>query len=260
MQKQLQTAIRAAKEAGKIHLKYFRKPGSLIKEKNPRDLLTKADIESEKKIIAIIKKEYPDHSFLCEEIGAINTKSDYKWIIDPVDGTGNFYKGDPDFCPMIALCKNNEIILGVIYFPITKELFTAVKGKGAFKNGKKIKVSSEKDFRKMYANTHMTSKLNDRKINLKIYNKFILKLRNIHVINACIGRLLTDVAEGISDFHFRQKYTFWDYAAGSIIVQEAGGKVTDFKGDKICLNNKNALASNGKNHSELLNYIKRIRM
>ena len=157
--KELKVAIMAAKEAGKIHLNYFKNEGLLLKEKNPRDLLTKADVESEKKIISIIKDHFPEHKILAEESGMEKLKSEYLWVIDPLDGTANFFKGHRDFCVLISLVKKKEILLGVTWFPLTQELYVAEKGKGATKNGNPIKVSDESEIEKMYANTQMTSKL-----------------------------------------------------------------------------------------------------
>ena len=136
-----ETAIRAAKEAGKIHLKYFRKKFEIRYKAYKHNRVTIADTEAEKKIVSEIRKEYPSHNILAEEAEYPRTGSEYLWVIDPLDGTNNFSKGIPVFCVSIALAKDNELILGVIYDPTRNELFVAEKGKGAFLNGKRIKVS-----------------------------------------------------------------------------------------------------------------------
>lgn len=258
MKKELNVAITAAKEAGLIQLKYFKKNKDFfVRNKNPRDLLTKVDIEAEKKIISLLKKHFPSYSILAEESGSdIKDNTEYMWAVDPLDGTANFFKGHRDFCVLISLSKGDDILLGVTWFPLTEELYIAEKGNGATKNGNKISVSNETDIINMYASTQMSSKLDVRRSNLKLYEEFLFQVRNIHVINSCIARLLTDVAEGIADFYFRIGLNYWDYAAGSLLVQEAGGKATEFTGKPITINSKNALISNGVNHEELLKRMK----
>ena len=126
-----QTAIKVAKEAGKIQSKYF---GKDIKKKTKKDdsFFTKADIESTKKIRKIILKQFPAHNILCEELGGSNKKSEYRWIVDPLDGTHNFIMNNPLFGVSIALEYKKEVILGVIYFPHFDQLYYAEKGKGSF--------------------------------------------------------------------------------------------------------------------------------
>lgn len=253
--RKLRIAIKAAKKAGKIHLKYFRKENTFIKEKNPRDVLTKADLESEKKIISIIEKRYPDHSFLAEESGKKINKKEHLWVIDPLDGTSHFFKGNNNFCAEVSYVHKGQIQLGVIYFPVTKELFIAKKGEGATCNGRKLKVSDVSDISDMYANTQMSSNLTNRKNNLKVYSQLILKLRNINASASCCGRMLCQVADGISDFHFRKGVHYWDYAAGILLIEEAGGKVTDMDKKPITINSKHVVASNGKCHNKILKIV-----
>ena len=128
------TAIKAAKEAGKIILLYYSKNIDAITKKNTYDLVTEADLASENKIISIIKKKFPDHSLLTEESGEEIQKSDYCWIIDPLDGTNNFYHKFPVFCVSIALYKKEKPLIGVVFDPLKNELFYAEKSKGAFLN------------------------------------------------------------------------------------------------------------------------------
>ncbi len=252
---ELKTAIKACREAGKIQLKYFRKVDVFHKAKNPRDVLTKADLEAEERIISIIKKKYPDHDILAEESGHHQMDSEHLWVIDPLDGTSHFYKGNPDFCVMIAFVKKEVVQLGVIWFPVTKELLIAQKGKGTTYNGKDIDVSDVSKISDMYVNTQMSSNLDNRKNNFKIYEKLIFKMRNINSATSCCGRLMLHVADGIADFHFRKGVHYWDYAAGILLVQEAGGKVTDMKGNPFTINSNDVVASNGKCHDKILKLI-----
>lgn len=141
-EKYIDAAILAAKEAGKVHKRYFNQ-GVAIKTKTTSfDLVTVADIEAEKAVVSVIKECFPCHNFVAEEHKYGNTGSEYAWIIDPLDGTSNFAYGLPIFCVSIALAKNNELIAGVVYDPTRDELFSAEKGLGAFLNGRKISVSS----------------------------------------------------------------------------------------------------------------------
>ena len=135
--------IGAAKAAGVVILKNYKTVGK-VKFKAPRSLVTKADILSEKTIIKTIRKKFPDHNFLTEESGAIKKNSKYTWIIDPIDGTTNFVAKIPEFAVSIALAKNDEILMGVVYNPCTNEMFFAEKGKGSYLNNKKLQVSKKK--------------------------------------------------------------------------------------------------------------------
>lgn len=136
------TAIKAAKEAGKIILSYYSKNVNAISKGSTYNLVTKADIASEDKIISIIKSKFPGHSILTEESGEEMHKSDYCWVIDPLDGTNNFYHKFPMFCVSIALYKKGKPLIGVVFDPLKKELFYAEKNKGAFLNNKRIRVSN----------------------------------------------------------------------------------------------------------------------
>jgi myo-inositol-1(or 4)-monophosphatase len=134
-------AVKAAKEAGKIHKRYFRSEVRKETKSSSFDLVTSADIESEERIVSVIKEGFPEHNFLAEEGKYEKTPSEYTWIIDPLDGTNNFAYGFPIFCSSIALARGNEVVAGVVYDVMHDELFSAEKGNGARLNGEKINVS-----------------------------------------------------------------------------------------------------------------------
>ena len=138
----LSVAIQAAKLAGKIHKKYFLKDIAIETKSSSFDLLTRADKEAEAAVVKLIKKHFPAHNFLAEENTYEKTNSEYTWIIDPLDGTNNFASGMPIFCSSVALARNKSVIAGAIFDVSRNELFYAAKGRGAFLNGKRIKVSS----------------------------------------------------------------------------------------------------------------------
>jgi len=250
-----QTAIKAAKEAGRIQLRYFGK--KIEKKKKPGDsYVTKADIESTKKIRKIILKQFPEHNILCEELGSSNKSSDYKWIVDPLDGTHNFIMNNPLFGVSIALEHKKEIILGVAYFPILKKLYYAEKGKGAFCNGKRIKVSNEKNLKKcLFIFGAQLRKKTNMKINLlKKLAKLTWRLRIYGV--AIYHNLL--VAEGKAGFNIDFDSNPWDHSAVLLIVEEAGGKVTDINGKRWTPYVKDYVATNGKVHDKVLRAIEQV--
>lgn len=246
------TAIKAAKAAGSIQSKYF---GKNVEKrlKDSDSLVTKADIECSKKIKEIILKQFPGHDFLDEEFGHINKKSDYKWIVDPLDGTHNFVMDCPLFGVSIALEHKREIILGVIYFPILKKMYYAENGKGAFCNGKRISVSNETDLRKtMFIFDAKLRAKTDMKIEvLRKLAKATWRMRSYGT--AVYNNIL--VADGKVGINIDFDSNAWDHCAALLIVEEAGGKVTDLDGNRWNSNIKNYLASNGRVHNLVLEII-----
>lgn len=250
-------AIEAAKEAGKILLELSKNKIN-YKMKSKHDILAEADLESEKKIIAKIKENFPEHSILSEENGEEINKSDYLWIIDPLDGTINFSRGIEEFCISIAIEYKRELILGLIYQPINNKMFIAEKGKGANLNGKKIKVSDEADNINMILATDNSGKIETRINNYNILFKICDKFRHIRIFGSAALHL-AKIASGNIDVYYKTKFNYWDYAAGILIIQEAGGKVTDFKGNTINRSSKDIVASNGKIHNKLLKLLLQIK-
>ncbi|MDR4498109.1 MAG: inositol monophosphatase [Candidatus Scalindua sp.] len=247
------TAIKAAKEAGKILLRYYSKSVNARSKGDTYNLVTAADIASDQEIIRIIKARYPSHSLLTEESGEKINRSDYCWIIDPLDGTNNFYHKFPMFCVSIALYKNGTPLIGVVFDPLKKELFYAEKNRGAYLNSKKIEVSNANKLNKSLLalgfyyerGTLMRKSLDQMK-------KFFYE--NVHGIRRT-GSAALDLcytACGRIDGYWELKLNPWDYAAGSLIVMEAGGKVTDTRGEKYNLMMKNIVASNRKLHKEMI--------
>ena len=216
------------------------------------NLVTEADHASEKAILDVIKKEFPDHYILSEEAGEIIQDSNYKWIIDPIDGTVNFAHSIPLCCVSIALEYNGEIVLGSVYNPLMNELFFAEKGKGATLNDKQIRVSKKQNVLNACLVTGFPyTYLDVPNGPLQIFEKLIRK--GIPVRR--LGSAATDlcwVAAGRFDGFYEHKLQAWDSAGGYLIVEEAGGKVTDFKGDKFSPYQPHILATNGEIHDEML--------
>ncbi|MBI5804254.1 inositol monophosphatase [Candidatus Pacearchaeota archaeon] len=247
---ELKVALIAAKRAGKIILGY-KGTNIKIKKGDMHNIVTEADLKSEQEIINTIKKYFPRHEFLAEEsVNNPSKKSEYLWVIDPIDGTMNYSHDFPVFSVSIALYKKGKALVGVVYNPIREELFQAKRGAGSFLNGKKIKVSKN-SLEKSLLSTGFyygeeTVKKTFRKIEYIYEHVQGIRETGSASIDLC------NVACGRTDGYWEIKLGTWDHAAGSLIVEEAGGKVTDVDGKPYSLNNIGVVASNGKIHNKLL--------
>ena len=249
----LKTTLVKAAAAGAAELsRFFNKSFSVSNKEGINNLVTEADHASEKAILDIIKKEYAGHHILSEEAGEIVQDSNYKWIIDPIDGTVNFAHGIPLCCVSIAIEHDGEIILGVVHNPTLNELFLAEKGKGATLNDKAIKVSEKQNVATACLVTGFPyTYLDTPNGPLQIFEKLIRK----GVPVRRLGSAATDlcwVAAGRFDGFYEHKLEPWDSAAGYLIVEEAGGRVTDFRGNTFSPYQPHVLATNGKIHNEML--------
>ncbi len=257
MTQYLDIAILAAKEAAKIHKKHFNTDiKAQVKEKT-FDLVTVADIEAEKKIVSVIRKSFPEHNILAEEGKYDQTDSEYKWIIDPLDGTNNFSQGVPIFSVSIALTKNDEVLIGVIYDTMRDEMFSACAGKGSFLNGQKIKINSaDKLNQALLITGFYYDRGNNMVKNLENIKKFfqtqIIGIRRFGSAALDLCYIACGRAAGFWEFELNA----WDFAAGKLIVEEAGGKVTGEKGQDILLTKSFIVASNGKIHSKMLEVLR----
>ncbi|MBI2654728.1 inositol monophosphatase [Candidatus Woesearchaeota archaeon] len=249
---QKRVALLAARQAGKVLLKYYGKK-EFVRQKSNKSLVATADLEANKVIIKIIKKHYPNHSILSEETGFENNKSDYKWVIDPLDGTHNFLHQIPFFGTSIALEHKNEIMLGVIIFPVLDITAIAEKGKGAFLNEKRIKVSSKKYLDHSFIMIEFS--YSKRKEKIDFLEKLVHKTIDVRNFGCAIYGLLL-IACGRCDGFVILTTNEWDIAAGFLIVEEAGGRVTGLDGTKWNPKQKQYLVTNGKIHNQLLKYVK----
>ena len=248
-----QVAITAAKEAGKILMKHFRK-SLKVSYKTKHHIVTNIDLMAEKKIISIINKHYPDHAILSEEEGSVKKLSPYTWIIDPIDGTHNYLYGFPLFGVSIALEYRGKVVLGVIYLPYLDDLYVAERGKGAFLNGKRIKVSKRKALKEsfIFYDSNLYSQTAKR---LRVLKKISLSCFSTRINGVAVFSFVC-VASGIGDGHVALNTNPWDIAAGMLIIEEAGGRCTDMKGKPWSPYIKHFVCSNGKIHKSLLNAIK----
>jgi len=240
------------KEAGKAVLKRFGKDGiHYSKSKHAYDVVTKADLLSEKIIISAILKRYPTHSILSEEEGEINAGSDYRWIIDPVDGTMNFASSVPMFGVMVCLAHKNTVVLSAIYLPITNELFFAKAGKGSFLNGKRIRCSSTTS---LDASTGCGF-VGSRKRTLHFVKKLLGTVRGEGLfLNSfgCISMNSCYVACGRKDWAVSLYGEIHDFAPTYLILKEAGCTVTNCRGEPWKMGDNEAVAANAHLHKQLL--------
>ncbi len=246
--------IKAAKSAGRVILKNYGNFGKL-KFKGPRNLVTKADILSEKIIIKTIRKKFPKHNFLTEESGVIKNNSEYTWIIDPIDGTTNFASKIPEFAVSIALAKNDEVLMGVVFNPCTKEMYFAEKGKGSYLNNRKLKVSKKNDLEHCILGFNLPQEVKLGKKTLGILRKNHGKFRAFRNFGSAALNLCY-VADKRFDLYFSPDINAWDIAAAKLIVEEAQGKITNIDNNKWKLNDKTIVGSNKILHNEFIKLLK----
>ncbi|MCF8001024.1 MAG: inositol monophosphatase [Halanaerobiales bacterium] len=226
-----------AREVGKYQLDKFNKTLNITEKSNYLDLVSEVDKNSEEKIINWIYDNFPEHNIIAEESGRQNKQSEYTWVIDPLDGTTNYIHGFPLFSISIALMKKNEVILGVIYVPFMEELYTAIKDKGAFLNGQKIKVNEKDSLKESLLVTGFPYDLNEVEYNnISIFNQLLYKTRGIRRLGSAAYDLAL-VASGKLDGFWELKLNPWDIKAGVVIIKEAGGKVieTDINGRHLII-------------------------
>lgn len=248
------TGIAAAYQGGEILREYFGNI-TVIRKKGKRDLVTEADVKSEKKIIETIKKRFPDHGFLAEESGAEMAATGAKWIIDPLDGTTNFAHGLPIFAVSIAFSLNDEILTGIVLNPMTAELYTAVRGEGAQFNGRPIHVSSTESLGDCLLATGFPYNLNDNLPRIiERFSRFAASARGIRRLGAAAIDLCL-VASGTYDGFWEENLKPWDVAAGTLIATEAGATISDFKGGPFAIDGSELLASNGRIHPEMVRHL-----
>lgn len=244
-------------DAGAAELRrYFNGNFTIASKSSVNDLVTEADHASEKAIIKIIQDKHPDHFILSEETGSVHTDSNIKWIIDPIDGTINFANGIPICCVSIGVEQHGEMIMGAVFNPFMNELFFAEKGKGATLNEQPIKVSDKDNLLTSCLVTGFPYQYLDTPNGpLEIFEKLIRKSIPVRRLGSAALDLCWTAA-GRFDGFYEHKLEAWDSAAGYLIVQEAGGIVTDLKGDKFNPYQPGIIASNGKIHDQLLALMK----
>lgn len=255
----LETAVKASRIAGEFILQNLGKLSTGdINTKQRSDFVTYVDKESEDLIIKIIKQNYPGHGILAEESINETSSSEYRWIIDPLDGTTNFIHGFPVFAVSIALEHKGEMIAGVVYDPLRKESFTALKGYGAYLNCQPLKQLEATDLSRSLISTGFPFKQREHMDNyLKLFKNIISKVSDIRRAgSAAID--LSYLAAGRCDGFFEIGLSPWDIAAGTLLIKETGGIVTDFSGGSDYLTTGNIVAGPPTVHKELVKDVKSV--
>ncbi len=253
MSEYLEFAKRTAQEAGEKVLEFYQKKKVVAYQKSEIDFSLEADLEVEKFIKQKIATAYPTHSILAEETGESDKESDFKWVVDPIDGTANFKQGIAYFCTTIALQHKGEIVIAVVYDPVVKELFHAQKGGGAYLNDKKIQVSNIDNIRQFLV-SYSTSNHRDEEaveagsmaFHSLLQNCRAVRLRGSSILDLC------NLAQGTFDALIKVKAKYWDFAAGCLIVEEAGGTVTNWDNSPWSESTVDIAASNGQLHQKFL--------
>ena len=252
----LKSTLLEAIEKGADELqRFFNGTFKISNKEGINNLVTEADHAAEKAIISVIQKNFPEHFILSEEVGEMRTGSDHKWIIDPIDGTVNFANGIPLCCVSIGIEQNGTMIMGAVYNPFMKELFFAERGKGAVLNNKAIHVSDKSEVIKSCLVTGFPyTYLDEPNGPLQVFEKLIRQGIPVRRLGSAAIDLCW-VAAGRFDGFYEHKLAAWDSAAGFLLVEEAGGKVTDFQGKYYSPYQPHLLATNGLIHDELLEYV-----
>ena len=248
----LNIAVRAARKAGSIINRAALAGGLNVRSKRAKDYVTQVDQAAEEAIIEVVRKAYPEHGFLAEESGASAADAEYVWIIDPIDGTTNFIHGFPQYCTSIGIRHRGALAHAVVYDPVANELFTASKGRGAFLNDRRIRVTPLTKLGEALVGTGFPFKELDR---LDLY------MRQLHkMMQTCSGVRragaaaldLAYVACGRLDAFWELGLAPWDMAAGALLIQEAGGLVGDLKGDQTYMESGDIVAATPKVFTSLL--------
>ncbi|MFC4077155.1 inositol monophosphatase family protein [Salinithrix halophila] len=264
---ELETAIQAAKEAGKLIREKVYVSKRVDRKSSAHDLVTEVDKASEELVREMILSRHPDHAILGEEGVAAGVEASKQaleehrayealWVVDPIDGTTNFVHGFPFFCVSIAFARNQEVVAGVIYDPMQDDLFTAEKGKGAFLNGERITVSREKTLpESLLATGFPTDARGVRQVNTEAILKLAPQVRNVRAAGSAALHLACVAAGRLTGF-WELELNAWDLAAGALLIQEAGGHVTDTLGRPYDLGVRHILATNGHVHDDVLQALK----
>lgn len=251
----LRAAVRGCRAAGRHQMKFFGQTQK-VEHKGEIDLVTSVDRESEEKIVRILVRAYPGHGILAEEGALTRGKGGYLWVVDPLDGTTNYSRGFPYFCVSIALAFRGRIIVGAVFNPVLDEIFTATRGGGAFLNGKRIRVSKQEDLDGGFLATGFPYDIRrSKRNNLGHFARFATRCLAIRRAGSA-ALDLAGVACGRFDGFWELKLKPWDLAAGTLLVSEAGGRVTSPGGGTWSLKQADVVASNGGVHGQMLDVLR----
>lgn len=252
----MQTATEIAREAGAL-LNKFAARGVGFELKGEHDLVTEADRASEQLIVERLRTHFPSHSIVAEEGGGHESASEYQWFVDPLDGTTNFAHRFPVYNVTLALAKAGEVVAGVVYDPTRDELFAAERGSGAYLNQRKIRVSGVTDLSDTLVSTGFPSARRHQNVNIHFYYQMAMITHGVRRCGAAAIDLAY-VACGRSDAFWEFHLNPWDMAAGTLLVEEAGGRITDMAGKPYHLHVPHILADNGAVHDQIVGLFEQI--
>jgi len=255
MKDYMSVALKAVEEAGAVLLEYYQRLSELKAElKNPNDYVTEADTASEMVIVETIKSSFPDHTIVAEESGVFEKEEKFRWYIDPLDGTKNFIQGLQMFSISVALEVSGELVVGVVHAPVLNETFTAEKGSGAYLNGERIRVSNRSFETAMIATGFPFRAKEFLDDYLKSFREIFL---SVSAVRRC-GSAALDLAytaRGIFDGFWEMALSPWDISAGVLLIEEAGGKVSDFKGGRNFLKSGNIVGASPNVYPKLFEIV-----
>jgi len=247
----LQVAVHACRAAGRIQAASFG-TAPPVEHKGEIDLVTAIDRASEKAILAIIGRAFPGHGVLAEESDPRTGDGEHLWVVDPLDGTTNFSRAFPYFCVSVALARAGRVVVAAVYQPLLDEMFTAIRGHGAFLNGKPLRVSGQARLDQAFLATGFPYDIRrGRRTNIEHFSAFATRCLAIRRAGAA-ALDLAYVAAGRFDGFWELKLRPWDIAAASLLVEAAGGRVTGLAGRPWRLSVRDIVASNGRVHGEML--------
>jgi myo-inositol-1(or 4)-monophosphatase len=241
--------IDAGHTAGKVLLKYFGRHFD-VRETAQAGLVTSADLEAERAALRVLRRARPDFGFLAEESGASSKPTEGRWVLDPLDGTTNFVHGFPMFCVSVAAEWRGVVVAGSIYHPVLDETYWAVLGQGAFLGRKRLQVSRTRKLKDSLLTTGFTYRKNEFPLEMRPFERLSSVVRAIRRPGSA-ALDLAYTARGVFDGFWERNLSAWDVAAGSLLVQEAGGKVTDFTGRPFSIEGCEILATNRILHAEM---------
>ena len=250
-----ETLYEATRAGAKELMRFFEGTFSISNKEGVNNLVTEADHAADKAIHEVIKKAFPDHGIVSEETEETVSASDYKWIVDPIDGTVNFANGIPICCVSIGLQQQDKMIMGAVYNPVLNEFFFAERGRGATLNDKKIRVSNKTEVLTSCLVTGFPyTYLDEPNGPLEVFSRMIRKGIPVRRLGSAAIDLCW-VAAGRFDGFYEHHLNPWDSAAGFLIVEEAGGRVTNLAGDQYSPFKPGIIATNGKIHAELVRWV-----
>jgi myo-inositol-1(or 4)-monophosphatase len=248
--RELEVAIAAAEAAGEVLRSGFGQQQE-VRYKGETDLVTEADERAEQAIEEVLRGAFPDYGILAEESGELAGEGEARWIVDPLDGTTNYAHELPIFAASVALERAGEVVVGVVYDPMAQEIYAAERGSGATLNGQPIEVSDTDELIQALLASSFSSDREDISASLDLFGKFADRTQGVRQLGTSALDLCY-VAAGRLDGCYERGFSAWDVAAGILILEEAGGRATDYQGDEFDLQSQEVVASNGPLQASLV--------